>query len=65
MTSFHIGNSRKTPCRRPYWTRGLFARTPRTTRQATAGWRPLLETLEDRLAPATLMVNSTHSRLDR
>ena len=65
MTSFHIGNSRKTPCRRTYWTRRLFARTPRTIRQAPARCRPRLETLEDRLAPATLMVNSTHSRLDR
>jgi hypothetical protein len=40
------------------WPRLLFARTPRTTRTAPARFRPHLQALEDRLAPATLTVNS-------
>jgi hypothetical protein len=40
------------------WTRQLFARTPRTIRQAPARFRPLLEVLEGRLAPATLTVTT-------
>src|SRR5262245_20426306 len=39
--------------------RNLFARSPRTAGKAPARFRPLLEALEDRLAPATLVVNST------
>src|SRR5262245_49475967 len=40
------------------WIRKLFARTPRTLRQAPARSRPrlYLEALEDRLAPATFTV---------
>jgi hypothetical protein len=34
------------------WLRRLFARTPRTVRKAPARFRPRLEALEDRLAPA-------------
>jgi hypothetical protein len=41
------------------WIRRLFARTPRSVRNNLTGYRPRLETLEDRLAPATLTVNST------
>jgi hypothetical protein len=40
------------------WTRRLFARTPRTSRKEPARFRPRLEALEGRLAPATLTVNS-------
>src|SRR5262245_24946021 len=40
------------------WIRRLFARTPRTVRKAPSRIRPRLEALEDRLAPATLTVNS-------
>jgi hypothetical protein len=40
------------------WTRRLFARTPRTNRKEPARFRPRLEALEDRLAPATLTVTS-------
>jgi hypothetical protein len=42
------------------WLRKLFAsRTPRTIRKGPDRCRPRLEALEDRLAPATLTVNST------
>ena len=41
------------------WVRHLFARTPRTSRQEPARFRFLLESLEGRLAPAILTVNST------
>jgi hypothetical protein len=41
------------------WIRRLFARTPRTIRKAPARYRPRLEALEGRLAPAILTVNST------
>src|SRR5262249_10080795 len=41
------------------WIRRLFARTPRIVGKAPARFRPCLETLEDRLAPAVLTVNST------
>jgi hypothetical protein len=41
------------------WIRNLFFRTPRTIRKQPARWRPILETLEQRLAPATIIVNST------
>jgi hypothetical protein len=41
------------------WIRNLFARTPRTVRKEPARFRPRLEMLEDRLAPATITVNST------
>ena len=34
------------------WVRSLFARQPRTIRKAPARFRPCLEGLEDRLAPA-------------
>jgi hypothetical protein len=40
------------------WIRKLFTRTPRTVRKAPSRIRPRLEALEDRLAPATLTVNS-------
>jgi hypothetical protein len=40
------------------WIRRLFAYTPRTVRKAQSRIRPRLEVLEDRLAPATLTVNS-------
>ena len=40
------------------WVRRLFSRTPGTVRQAPARFRPLLEALEDRLAPATLTVTT-------
>jgi hypothetical protein len=40
------------------WIRRLFARTPRTTRKEPARFRPRLETLEDRLAPAVHDVTS-------
>jgi subtilase family serine protease len=36
------------------WIRNLFARTPRSLRNNLAGYRPRLEVLEDRLAPAFL-----------
>ena len=38
------------------WIRNLFARTPRTIRKGPARFRPRLEALEDRLAPATFTV---------
>jgi hypothetical protein len=41
------------------WFRPWFARTPRTRRPAPARCRPALEALEDRLAPATFLVNTT------
>jgi hypothetical protein len=41
------------------WVLNLFARRTRTARKAPARYRPALEGLEDRLAPATLTVNST------
>src|SRR5262245_24235006 len=47
------------------WIRRLFARPPRTVRKegsraaGGARCRPAVEALEDRLAPATLTVNST------
>jgi hypothetical protein len=41
------------------WIRNLFARTPRTVRKALAPCRPHLEFLEDRTAPAVIVVNST------
>ena len=43
------------------WIRRLFARTPHTRRPAPAParFRPRLEALEGRLAPAVLTVNST------
>jgi hypothetical protein len=40
------------------WARRLFARTPRTIRTARARFRPGLEALEDRLAPAILTVTT-------
>jgi hypothetical protein len=40
------------------WVRDLFPRTPRSVRKAPARFRPLLETLEDRLVPANLVVTS-------
>lgn len=40
------------------WIRNRFARTPRTMHQAPTRFRPRLEALEDRLAPATLSVNT-------
>jgi hypothetical protein len=40
------------------WARRLFARSPRTIRKEPARFRPRLEALEDRLAPATLTVTS-------
>src|SRR5262245_20431037 len=40
------------------WIRKLFARTPRTVRQAPACRRPALEGLEDRLVPATYVVSN-------
>jgi hypothetical protein len=40
------------------WIRTLFARTPRTVRTDPARHQPRLEALEDRLAPATLTVNT-------
>jgi hypothetical protein len=43
---------------RRIWIRRLFDRTPRTIRKAPARYRPLLETLEDRLAPAILTVTT-------
>ena len=36
------------------WIRNLFARTPRSLRNNLAGYRPRLEALEERLAPAGL-----------
>jgi hypothetical protein len=36
------------------WIRNLFARTPRSARHNLAGYRPRLEALEERLAPALL-----------
>ena len=45
------------------WVRTLYARTPRTTRMAPARFRPRLEALEGRLAPATLTVTSTADAL--
>jgi sugar lactone lactonase YvrE len=45
------------------WIRNLFARTPRTRRKAPARWRPRLESLEDRLAPAVIGVTSTDDTL--
>jgi hypothetical protein len=41
------------------WIHRLFARTPRTRRPEPARFRPRLEALEGRLAPAVLKVNST------
>jgi hypothetical protein len=41
------------------WIRRLFARTPHTRRKEPARFRPRLEALEGRLAPAVLTVNST------
>jgi hypothetical protein len=47
------------------WIRRLFARTPRTARKEPAHFRPRLETLEDRLAPAfltvTTLADNTHA----
>jgi hypothetical protein len=40
------------------WVRRLFAPVPRTACKAPARFRPRLEKLEDRLAPANLTVNS-------
>src|SRR5262245_20879467 len=40
------------------WIRRLFARTPRTIRKAPARFRPILEALEDRLAPASFTVTT-------
>src|SRR5262245_23782272 len=45
------------------WIRQLFAHRPRTVRKAPARCRPTLEALEDRLVPATLIVNSTADNL--
>src|SRR5262245_14483706 len=41
------------------WIRSLFARTPRTVRQAPARCRPAVVALEDRLTPASPAVNYT------
>jgi hypothetical protein len=41
------------------WIRTLFARTPRTARQAPARCRPTLEALESRYVPSTLVVTKT------
>jgi hypothetical protein len=43
---------------RRIWIRRLFDRTPCTIRKAPARYRPLLEALEDRLAPAILTVTT-------
>src|SRR6516165_56948 len=40
------------------WIRRLFTRKPLTVRKAPARRRPAVETLEGRLAPATLTVNT-------
>ena len=45
------------------WVRNLFARTPRTRRQEPPRFRPRLEALEDRLAPATITVTNTADAL--
>src|SRR5262245_62490994 len=42
------------------WIRNLFALTPRTVRKEPARFRPRLEPLEDRLAPATFTVRNTN-----
>jgi hypothetical protein len=41
------------------WTRRLSARAPRTARKGAARFRPALETLKDRLAPASFTVLNT------
>jgi hypothetical protein len=41
-----------------FWIRRLFDRKPRTNCKAPARYRPAFETLEDRLAPASLTVNT-------
>jgi len=38
------------------WSRKLFARTPRASREDSGRFRPGLEALEDRLVPATFTV---------
>jgi hypothetical protein len=40
------------------WIRQLFTLTPRTRRPVPGRFRPRLEALEGRLAPATLTVNT-------
>jgi hypothetical protein len=44
----------------PSWVRQLFARTPRTVRQARARHRPRLEGLEERCVPSTVTNLSDH-----
>jgi hypothetical protein len=51
--------ARRLPMTRRSWLPHWFDRTHRGVRKASTGGRPVLEALEDRLAPAVFLVNTT------